>query len=87
LGFFKELSSKTGTAPFHFISDKLATYYDAQDYIAAKKLIRVFLTSSSLPIYLRTILVMSKAFKEEAYLKDVLIETESLLSTKIEKVY
>lgn len=85
--FFKELKKKNGTAPFHFISEKLESYYDEKNYIGAKKFIRIFLNSFSLPTYLRTILVVSKAFKDDENLKESLLEVEKLLSTKIGKVY
>jgi hypothetical protein len=85
--FFKDLKNKKGTEPFHFISEKLESYYNEKDYAGAKKLIRIFINSYSLPTYLRTILVVSKAFKEDENLKDLLLEVEKLLSTKIGKVY
>lgn len=85
--FFKELKKKKGTEPFHFISEKLESYYNKKDYTGAKKFIRIFINSFSLPTYLRTILVVSKAFKEEENLKESLLEVEKLLSTKIGKVY
>lgn len=85
--FFKDLKNKTGTEPFHFISEKLESYYNQKDYVGAKKFIRIFINSFSLPTYLRTILVISKAFKESDNLKEPLLEVEKLLSTKIGKVY
>jgi len=85
--FFKDLKNKKGTEPFHFISEKLESYYNNKDYAGAKKLIRIFLNSYSLPTYLRTILVISKSFKEDENLKELLSEVEELLSTKIGKVY
>ncbi len=85
--FFKDLKNKKGTEPFHFISQKLESYYKQKNYAGAKKFIRIFINSFSLPTYLRTILVVSKAFKEDEYLKESLLEVEKLLSTKIGKVY
>ena len=85
--FFEDLKNKKGTEPFHFISEKLESFYDKKDYAGAKKLIRIFINTYSLPTYLRTILVVSKAFKEDVNLKGLLLEVEHLLSTKIEKVY
>lgn len=85
--FFKDLKNKKGTEPFHFISEKLESYYNKKDYAGAKKLIRTFINSYSLPTYLRTILVVSKSFKEDENLKGLLLEVEKLLSTKIGKVY
>ena len=85
--FFKDLKNKKGTAPFHFISEKLESFYNNKDYAGAKKFIRIFINPYSLPTYLRTILVVSKAFKEDENLKGLLLEVEKLLSTKIGKVY
>lgn len=85
--FFKDLKNKKGTEPFHFISEQLESFYGKKDYAGAKKFIRIFINKFSLPTYLRTILVVSKAFKEDEKLKDILLEVEKLLSTKIGKVY
>lgn len=85
--YFKELKNKKGTEPFHFISEKLESYYNKRDYAGAKKFIRIFINSLSLPTYLRTILIVSKAFKEDENIKESLLEVEKLLSTKIGKVY
>jgi hypothetical protein len=85
--FFEELKNKNGTEPFHLISEKLESYYNIKDYAGAKKFIRLFINSFSLPTYLRTILVVSKAFKEDEILKESLLEVEKLLSSKIGKVY
>lgn len=86
-GFFKELTKKEGTEPFHFISEKLEKLYDDKDYAGARKLIRIFLNKNSLPTYLRTILVISKGFKNDEYFQDILQKVERLLSNKIGKVY
>ncbi|PKB43025.1 hypothetical protein AX016_1205 [Cellulophaga sp. RHA19] len=85
--FFSDLKTKIGTEPFHFISEKLEGLYDSQDYSGAKKFIRLFLNEYSLPTYLRTILVISKGFKNDEYLSEILNKVEQLLSTKIGKVY
>lgn len=85
--FFKELQSSRGTTPFHLISSKLEEFYDNKNYFGAIKFIRPFLNIYSSPMYLRTILVMSKAFKEDTEVSRILVEVEKLLSKKIGKVY
>ncbi len=85
--FFKELMKKEGTEPFHFISEKLEKLYDEKDYAGARKFIRIFLNKHSLPTYLRTILVISKSFKNDDYFYDIFQKVESLLSNKIGKIY
>jgi hypothetical protein len=85
--FFLQLSEKKGTESFHFISEKLEHFYDSKNYSGAKKFIRLFLTKHSLPIYLRTILVISKAFKNDDYFIEYLKKVEELLVAKIGKVY
>jgi hypothetical protein len=85
--FFKNLKNQEGTEPFHSISEKLEEFYNSKDYAGARKFIRIFLNEFSIPIYLRTILVISKAFKNDEYFKTTLEKVESLLSEKIGKVY
>ena len=85
--FFKELEKKDGTEPFHFISEKLEKFYDEKDYAGARKFIRIFLNKYSLPTYLRTILVMSKGFKNDDFFSETLKRVENLLSNKIGKIY
>ncbi|WP_461632051.1 hypothetical protein [Labilibaculum euxinus] len=85
--FFATLKNKTGTEPFHFISNKLEEFYNNKELIKANNFIKIFLTKNSLVTYLRTILVISKAFKEDEVLKSTLLEVEQLLSAKIGKVY
>lgn len=85
--FFLELKNKNGTEPFHFISDKLEDFYDKKDYSGARKFIRLFLNEYAIPTYLRTILVISKGFKNDEYFSNILNQVEELLSTKIGKVY
>jgi hypothetical protein len=83
--FLKDLSTKKGTEPFHFISEFLEDLYNRKDYTGAKKFIRLFLTPYSLPIHLRTILVMSKAFKDDDVLGPSLYDVQHLLSVKTRK--
>ena len=85
--FFKDLKNMKGTEPFHFISEKLESYYDCKDYAGARKFMRIFKNKYSLPTYLRTILVMSKGFKNDPYFKGILSEIEELLSSKIGKIH
>ncbi len=85
--FFKSLKTMEGTEPFHAISEKLESFYDIKDYAGARKFMRIFLTPLSIPTYLRTILVISKAFKEDDYFETTLSKVEALLSQKIGKVY
>lgn len=85
--FFSDLKKKEGTEPFHFISEKLEDYYNDKNYAGAKKFIRIFLNQYSLPTYLRTILIMSKAFKNDEILGKTLENVEKLLESKIGKVY
>jgi len=85
--FFKDLKNAKGTEPFHLISNQLEVFYDKRDYAGAKKFIRLFINSLSLPTYLRSILIISKAFKNDEDMKKILVEVERLLSTKIGKVY
>ncbi|MFT6443314.1 MAG: hypothetical protein ACJASM_002874 [Salibacteraceae bacterium] len=85
--FFDKLKWLKGPEPFSFISDKLCEYYDQQDLAGARKFIRIFINPLSPPIYLRTILMFSKAFREEETLKESLDKIENLLSNKVGKVY
>ncbi|TNJ47119.1 hypothetical protein KFZ70_05035 [Tamlana fucoidanivorans] len=85
--FFNELKDKKGTEPFHLISEKLEGFYDGQNYSGAKKFIRVFLSNYASPVYLRTILVISKGFKDHEDLSEILAEVENKLTLKIGKVY
>ncbi|NKI31260.1 hypothetical protein [Croceivirga thetidis] len=85
--FFKLLKNKEGTEPFHFISDKLEDFYDNKDYDGAVKFIKPFIHESSLPVYLRTILVVSKGLKNVMPLTGLLNEVEGYLESKIGKVY
>ena len=79
----KVLKDKKGTEPFHFITEKLEGFYDNKDYLGAKKFIELFLTDR----YLRSILVISKAFKNDDYLGDTLKKVELLLSKKVGEIY
>lgn len=85
--FFKDLKKMKGTEPFHFISEKLESYYDDKDYAGARKFIRIFKNNYSLATYLRTILIISKGFKKDPYFIEILSEIEELLSSKIGKIY
>lgn len=85
--FYRQLKSKKGTESFHFISEKLEDFYNNKDYTGARKFIRLFLNEFSTPTYLRTILVISKAFKDHVDLSDMLVNVEKLLSKKVGKVY
>jgi hypothetical protein len=83
----KQLKKKQGTEPFHFISEKLESYFDSKDYAGALKFIRIFKNKYALPIYLRTILVICKGFKNDPFFEETLKEIEELLSNQIGKVY
>ncbi|UPQ79848.1 hypothetical protein M0M57_03205 [Flavobacterium azooxidireducens] len=85
--FYTELKDKSGTQKFHFVSNKLEQFYNQKNYSGAKKFIRLFLNEFSHVTYLRTILVISKAFKNDEYLGDILSDVEKLLSKKIGKAY
>lgn len=85
--FYTELKDKYGTQKFHFVSNKLEQFYNQKNYSGAKKFIRLFLNEFSHVTYLRTILVISKAFKNDEYLGDILSDVEKLLSKKIGKAY
>ena len=85
--FYTELKDKSGTQKFHFVSNKLEQFYNQKNYSGAKKFIRLFLNEFSHITYLRTILVISKAFKNDEYLGGILSDVEKLLSKKIGKAY
>ncbi len=85
--FFKKLENAKDTEQYHLISNKIKIYYDNLDFISARKFIRLFINKNSLPVYLRTILINSKSFKDEEELTDLLINVEQLLQNKIGKVY
>jgi hypothetical protein len=85
--FFNDLKNKKGTESFHFISEKLESFYNTQNYSGAKKFIRAFLSNYSPSVYLRTILVISKGFKDHEDLSELLSKIEQKLELKIGKVY
>lgn len=85
--FFKDLKNMTGTEPFHHISSTLKKYYDAKDYAGARKFMKLFLNKYSEPVYLRTILTISKGFKNDEFLGDTLNKIHDLLQEKIGKVF
>lgn len=85
--FFKKLENSKDTEQYHLISKKIKTYYDELDFVSARKFIRLFINENSLPVYLRTILLNSKSFKDEEELSEMLVEIEALLQSKIGKVY
>lgn len=85
--FFKKLEKAKDTEQYHLISNKIKTYYDNLDFVSARKFIRLFINENSLPVYLRTILLNSKTFKDEEELAEMLNKIETLLKSKIGKVY
>lgn len=85
--FIKELKKKKGTESFHFISKELERFYNENNYAGANKFIRLFLNELATPSYLRTILVISKGFKNHEEMKNILAHVEKRLFLKIGKVY
>jgi hypothetical protein len=85
--FFKNLENSKDTEQYHLISKKIKTYYDNLDFVSARKFIRLFINENSIPVYLRTILLNSKSFKDEEELSEMLNKIEALLQSKIGKVY
>ena len=81
--FFKDLKGKTGTEPFHLISNKLEYFFDNKNYSGARKFIRIFVNKFAIPSYLRTILLISRGFKDDPYFIDILAEVEKCLTQQI----
>lgn len=78
---------KNGTKNFHLVFNKLEKYYDKKDYRSAFNYIRFVLNEYNDVTYLRAILVISKSFKDNEILKNILFEVEKELSNKIGEVY
>lgn len=85
--FYTNLKDKEGTQKFHFISYKLEEFYNQKNYSGVRKFIRLFLNEYSHVTYLKTILIISKAFRNDDYLSGILSDVEKLLSKKIGKTY
>lgn len=85
--FHSELKNKVGTQKFHFISEKLEELYNNKNLAGAKKFIRLFLNEYSDVTYLKSILIISKGFKNNEEIGDLLSEVEKLLSKKIGKTF
>ncbi|MDM1536388.1 hypothetical protein [Myroides odoratimimus] len=67
-----------------FLTEKLVEVYKSGDYGHAKKLIRLFLDDSVFPSYLMTILRVSKAFRNNDSMSEILEETRIKLSNLME---
>lgn len=85
--YYDTLISSSEVDSFKVIKDILESYYNERNYYAAKKFIRLFLNENSTPTHLRTILIISKAFKYDEILRNILEKIEELLASKIGQVY
>lgn len=85
--FYHELIVANEVDSFNVIKEKLEFYFNDLNMAGAKKLIRLFLNENSTPTYLRTILILSKAFKDDEDMNEMLEAVKDLLTQKIGKVY
>lgn len=83
--FFNHFHSKDNEVDkIVFLTEKLVDVYKSGDLGHAKKLIRLFLDDSVFPSYLMTILRVSKAFRKNDSMSEILEETRIKLSNLME---
>lgn len=85
--YYNELIVLKGTKVFHHLKSILQSYYDSKDYAGAKKFIRLFLNENATVTHLRTILLISKGFKYNEDMEDIIEKVEQLLVSKIGEIY
>lgn len=80
--FFSELKQLEGTEPIKLIHYKLKEFYSNSQFKESRKFIKLFCDDLADVNHLKTILIISKAFKQHADLQDLLKKIEELIVSK-----
>lgn len=83
--FFSELSVLNGTEPIKKIHYKLKEFYSNSLFNEARKFIRIFINDEAEINHLMAILIISKTFKNNENLSDLLQKVENLIERKTKK--
>jgi len=83
--FVKKNNDLAGTERLEHIHDRLAEYYTKQDFRTAAKFIQLYNHSLTDVSRLRSILLISKAFKNNESLTKVLSSVKSIVESKIKR--
>lgn len=83
--FIEKNLTQEGTEPLNEIHYKLRDLLEAKKFAVAKKFIRLFCYEKVDMGRLRAILIITKAFKEEPTLKDMLLNVAEILKAKTKK--
>ncbi|MDV6170215.1 hypothetical protein R1T16_17395 [Flavobacterium sp. DG1-102-2] len=78
--FFQALNAAAENDAIKSIHYKLKDFYSNYEYKEARKFIRLFCYKTVNPNFLMSILIISKAFKDNEDLKDMLAKVEDILS-------
>lgn len=83
--FIKDNNSMSGTDPLKHIHYKLKSYYSQGKFKESRKFIKLFCNDTADVNRLRSILLISKPFKENNEIKDILKNVEDLIQCKIKR--
>ena len=83
--FILDNKKLSGTAPLKEIHNKLKDYYSNKEFKQSRKFLRLFCNEVVDVNRLRTILLISKSFKDDDDIKDLLNRIEDIIEKKTKR--